>query len=216
MTNFKPQELELLDSMGSDLTVVNAARVSMGKRVSEFTEKDEKLVNYLARNGHWTPFSHVVLQFRIKTPFFVARQWFKHQVGFTRNEVSRRYVTSEPEFYLPGSWRERAENVKQGSGGDCDPGVQSQAFQLLGQKYQEALQAYETLLELGVCAEQARAVLPSGVMTEFVETGSLFGYARLVGLRTDPHAQGETRELAEMVAEHCAMIAPCSWRALTA
>jgi len=108
-------EVDLIDHMGSDLTVVNAARVSFAKESKEFSDKDEKLINYLAKHNHWSPFGHCSLQFRIKAPVFVARQLVKHQVGLVWNEVSRRYVDDEPEFYIPEKWRLRAENKKQGS-----------------------------------------------------------------------------------------------------
>jgi thymidylate synthase (FAD) len=113
-------KVDLIDHMGSDLTVVNAARVSFNKTSSSLTEKDIKLINYLAKHKHWSPFSHCFVQFRIKAPIFVARQLGKHQVGLAWNEVSRRYVDSEPEFYKPVMWRGRAENAKQGSDGTSE------------------------------------------------------------------------------------------------
>ena len=109
--------VELLNHMGDDLTVVNAARVSMAKHVTLFVDQDRKLISYLAKHNHWTPFSHVTFQFRLKMPIFLAREWFRHTVGIARNEVSRRYVTDEPEFFTPTEWRSKAEHVKQGSGG---------------------------------------------------------------------------------------------------
>jgi thymidylate synthase (FAD) len=221
-------KVELIDSMGNDLHVVNAARVSMAKE-SEWdwkkdeddmgmfwehvlSEKDTKLVNYLAKHGHWTPFSHVMVTLRIKMPIFVARQWFKHTVGFTRNEVSRRYVDDAPEFYRPIEWRRRAENVKQGSGeviehmtGWAQSGTRSE---------REAVKDYEYLLEMEVCPEQARMVLPHSMYTEFFETASLAAYARLCKLRLDPHAQKETQLYAQAVDDVVKEVAPVSWQAL--
>jgi len=207
--------IELLNSMGDDLTVVNAARVSMAKHSDELTDDDRKLIRYLAKHQHWTPFSQVVVQLRYKMPIFVARQWFKHQVGFTRNETSRRYVDTPPEFWHPVQWRSRAVSVKQGSRGPLEgPGLDE-----IEGYYEKAIQIaatmYEALLSCGVAPEQARAVLPQAMMTEFVETGSLAGYARIYKLRTDEHAQSEVRVYAREVGEIMKQIAPVSWAALT-
>ena len=108
-------DVVLVDHMGSDLTIVNAARVSFNKQSPEFKQKDEKLIKYLAEHNHWTPFGHCTMQFKIKAPIFVARQLVKHQIGLTWNEVSRRYVKADPDFFMPESWRANPENVKQGS-----------------------------------------------------------------------------------------------------
>lgn len=207
-------KIDLMDHMGSDLTVVNAARVSMAKEHFEFDEvPDTKLINYLAKHKHWTPFSHPQVTLRIKMPIFIARQWFKHMVGFTRNEVSRRYVDDTPEFYIPNEWRCRAENVKQGSSDEIHPvsHIMSKDFTML---VQGAKELYEELLDANVAPEQARMVLPQSMYTEFVETGSLAAYARLCSLRLDPHAQKEVRLYAEKVSVIMADLFPVSWEAL--
>ena len=166
--------VELLDHMGDDLTVVNAARVSMAKHSAQLVGKDEKLILYLATHNHWTPFSHVTFQFRLEMPIFIAREWFRHTVGITRNEVSRRYVTDEPEFFIPAEWRSKAEHVKQGSGEAIDaPAKLREITNVYNKAIEKCVEAYETLLNCGVCPEQARAVLPQSMMTEFIETGSL-------------------------------------------
>lgn len=229
--------VQLIDNMGSDLTVVNAARVSMAKESEwEWTEfdtgwvgdrhlskRDCGLISYLAKHKHWTPFGHPQISLRIKMPIFIARQWFKHQIGFNRNEVSRRYVDDTPEFYVPTEWRKRAENVKQGSSEEL---IASASVTLAGINTEMspeslargvahiALKNYEALLEAGVCPEQARMVLPQSMFTEFVEVGSLAAYARLAGLRLDPHAQKEVQWYAEAINKIMAELYPVSWAAL--
>ena len=213
-------KVELLDRMGSDLTVVNAARVSMGKMSTKLDERDEKLINYLAKHGHWTPFSQPQLQFRIKMPIFVARQWFKHQVGFTRNEISRRYVSDTPDLYHPKEWRAKADNVKQGSSNvivdlykafENDPWKPYHPDGLARQ----AILTYNMMILNGVCPEQARMVLPQSMYTEFVETASLAAYARLAKQRLDTHAQLEIRLYAEAIAKVLDTTFPHSWKALS-
>lgn len=204
-------KVQLMDHMGSDDTVVNAARVSMHKEASAYTVKqNDKLIQYLAKHKHWTPFSHPQVTLRIKMPIFIARQWFKHMVGFTRNEVSRRYVDDTPEFYLPTEWRRRAANVKQGSSDE----VWMLSGKWLPRSYREALNDYEYMLEEGICPEQARMVLPQSMYTEFIETGSLAAYARLANLRLDPHAQKEIQWYAEAIDALMADLYPVSWEAL--
>ena len=208
--------IELLDHMGDDLAVVNAARVSMAKESLTLCESDEKLIHYLAKHKHWTPFAQVQFKFRISMPIFVARQYFRHQVGLLRNETSRRYVDTPPEFWTPnGAWRGRAENVKQGSGGLLPEEVCKEVDSIYGYAVMIAEEAYRDMLERGVCPEQARAVLPQSMMTEFIETGSLAAYARIYGLRTDPHAQKEIQDYALAIGEHIEKIVPVSWAALT-
>lgn len=202
--------VRLLEHMGSDLTVVNAARVSFAKEVAVVGGRDEKLLSYLARNGHWTPFSQPQLSFRIRMPIFVARQWFKHQVGFTRNETSRRYVDDEPEFYMPLEWRGRPTGgAKQGSSGPIE--AQGRACAAAERVYALANEEYADLLALGVAPEQARMVLPQAMYTEFIETGSLYAYSRLCRLRLDPHVQWETRHYAEDVSALIEPLFPVSW-----
>lgn len=207
--------VRLLDRMGSDITVVNAARVSFAKQ-SMYTDEgllndaDAKLIKYLAAHKHWTPFSQPQIQLRVKMPIFVARQWYKHQVGFTRNEESRRYISAEPECYVPREWRKAAENVKQGSSEE----VVENLPDIYG--YTAMLsELYGELLTRGVCPEQARMVLPQSMYTEFVETGSLAAYARLYSLRSSKEAQKEVRLYAEAIGKIISPLFPVSWEALT-
>jgi thymidylate synthase (FAD) len=215
-----------IDHMGSDLRVVNAARVSFDKvstweKVSDndpveaaivnvLSEKDAKLIRYLAKHKHWTPFGHCQATFRIKAPIFVARQLGKHQVGMVWNEVSRRYVDNEPEFYRPDFWRARADNAKQGSSDwevtffDC-PATTSES---------EAILAYKALLDADVCPEQARMVLPQSMYTEWYWTGSLAAWARVCHLRLDRHTQKETQDVAKMLDKEMEKLYPISWKAL--
>lgn len=206
--------VELIGSLGDDLTVVNAARVSMLKHKTELDEKDAKLINYLANHKHWTPFSHVMFTFRIKMPIFVARQWYKHQVGFTRNEVSRRYVDEKPEIYIPSDgWRLRAENVKQGSSSKYS-GYEIYERGMTKELMEQLVNYYEDLIDTNIAPEQARMVLPQSMYTEFYETASLAGYGRLCQLRMDAHAQLETQLYAEAIASMVGSIVPLSWEAL--
>ena len=201
------QEVTLLDTMGSDLSVVNAARVSFAKESDweiipnvwdsqSLSEKDQKLISYLAKHNHWSPFAHTSLQFRIKAPIFVARQLVKHQVGGVWNEVSRRYVDDEPEFYFPDVWRGKPVNAKQGSDGVIVLDTRRVSPQ---EVIRGALLTYESLLEQDVAPEQARMVLPQNTMTEWIWTGSLMFFARVCKLRLDSHAQQETQEIAKMI-----------------
>ena len=207
--------VELVDHMGSDLTVVNAARVSFGKRKIEFEDGDEKLINYLAKHNHWSPFGHCSAQFHIKAPVFVARQLVKHQIGLTWNEISRRYVDSEPEFFEPTVWRGAADNKKQGS---SDESIDINPKNNMVNDYQHALNrakwTYEELLRKGVCPEQARMVLPQSMITEWYWSGTLYAFARVCNLRCKPDAQQETREIANMIDKECGKLFPISWSAL--
>ena len=206
-------EVEFLDSMGDDLTVVNSARVSFHKVSLEVSFADKKLIHYLAEHKHWTPFAHVMLQFRIKMPLFVAREWYRHEVGLVRNEVSRRYVTEDPEYFIPKEWRMKPEGgVKQGSGG-----IHADSHDIYARVNYHIAGAdgmYQELVNIGVAPEMARMVLPQSMYTEFIETGSLAAYARIASLRIAPDAQKETRLYAEAVAERCLSVAPVSWEAL--
>ena len=207
--------VELLEVFGSDLTVVNAARVSFNKESNEFTTKDAGLVKYLAKHDHISPFFHPQIRFRIKMPIFVAREWFRHTIGFARNEVSRRYVDSEPEVWIPTEFRERDTNLKQGS--KTEPIANNEIIVEVYEKaMKSALYVYNTLLEAKVAPELARAVLPQSMYTEFIETGSLAAYARLCGLRLDPHAQKEIRDFAQAVSDLLKSKFPNSWAALSA
>jgi len=218
-------EVKYKDHMGDDLSVANAARVSFGKQTKAievypttideqlvtipFTNvKDRHLIEYLAKHDHWTPFAHTSITFYIKSPIFVARQLGKHQVGLVWNEISRRYVSSEPEFYLPQEWRLAAEDKKQGSLDETikyDDAIQVQEI---------ALQHYQSMLEKGIAPEQARMVLPQSTYTEWYWTGSLYAFARICKLRLQPDAQKETRYIAQLISDRCDQLFPISWAVL--
>lgn len=207
--------VELLETFGSDLTVVNAARVSFAKESTEMSVADEKLINYLAKNDHITPFFHPQIRFRIKMPIFVAREWFRHQIGLARNEVSRRYVDFEPECWSPADGlRARDPKLKQGSKDTLieDNDVWTNR---MAEYTKDSIKFYKELLAAQVAPELARTVLPQSMYTEFIETGSLSAYARICGLRLDPHAQKEIREYAALVSTLMEHAFPVSWKALT-
>lgn len=232
-------EVKLIDVMGDDLRVVNAARVSFSKEsewekdiqhnscetcdchqdyakdfgycYSKLSEKDQKLIKYLATHNHWTPFSHVQITLREKVPIFVARQRFKHMVGFTYNEVSRRYVSDEPTFFIPSEWRKASENKKQGSSDEVITGKMPELYlpgndypttYTISENYAYLLnfveELYNQMIKMGVAPEQARMVLPQSMYTEYYCTGSLAAWARAYKLRIDNHAQKEIRTLAVM------------------
>lgn len=231
---------ELIDCMGSDLTVVNAARVSFDKESSmilatcnchaysgdecvcgawdglydELADKDKKLISYLAKHNHFTPFTHPQITLRETVPIFVARQRFKHVVGFTYNEVSRRYVSDEPAFYFPKEWRSKPDgSVKQGSGA-IHP--ESAIFSSIYSEYIKNSKAtYENMIACGVAPEQARIVLPQSMYTSYYVTGSLAAFARAYKLRKDPHAQKEIQDLADEWDRVIRPLYPVSWEALT-
>lgn len=258
-------EVKYIEHMGSDLTVVNAARVSFGSmstatghRLSNGTPvlngKDERLIRFLARGcnsgdwqtllenletafdpdnmdmtmddaeeminyirrmpTHWTPFGHAQITLHFKTPFFVANQLKRTQVGFVLNEISRRYVDEPPEFYMP-DFRARAESVKQGSVDHVDPILDAKASGIVADLYSHAENAYQDLLDMGVAPEQARVVFPQGVMTEWWWTGSLYGFVNLYIQRSDLHAQKESRLVADMIKNIIEPLYPVSWEALT-
>jgi thymidylate synthase (FAD) len=210
---FEDCKVELLETFGNDLTVVNAARVSLGKHTDEFTEKDGKLIKYLADHEHTSPFFHPQLRFRLKMPIWMAREWFRHTIGFSRNEVSRRYVDDPPTFHIP-EFRTRAPGKKQGSNDDVHPD-NAIYREFLGSQVSGAMLAYQTMLNNNIPPEQARMVLPQNMMTEFIETGSLAAYARLCHLRMGPDAQAEIRGVAGRVSELVKTAFPVSWGALT-
>jgi thymidylate synthase (FAD) len=208
--------IELLEVFGGDLTVVNAARVSFAKESYEMTLADEKLIQYLAKHNHNSPFFHPQVRFRIKMPIFVVREWYRHQIGFARNEVSRRYVDSVPECWTPSieQLRERDPKIKQGSKESCVHDAEE--LHLYVKDHMEGcISLYEHLLSRGVAPEVARCVLPQSMMTEFIETGSLAAYARLYNLRRDPSAQKEIRDYAGKIGEFMEKSFPISWKALT-
>ena len=206
-------KVELIDSMGTDLTIVNSARVSFAKVSEELDEKDERLIHYLAEHGHWSPFAHAFLQFRIKAPIFVARQLVKHQIGLSWNEVSRRYVDEPPEFYNPTVWRGGPTNSKQGSDGEVED--QNTPKMILEQTNLLAFKHYNRLIEQGVAPEQARMILPQTMMTEWFWSGSLQAFARVCNQRLDHHSQKETQDIARQIQEHAVTKFPISWMALS-
>ena len=206
--------VECLEKFGDDLTVVNAARVSFDKVSTSLTEGDKKLINYLAKHDHTSPFFHPQVRFRIKMPIFVAREWYRHTIGFARNEVSRRYVDTPPQCWVPdqNDVRERDPKAKQGS--KATAVEDSEAWALMDEQVKLALKTYDELLKKGVAPEVARAILPQSMYTEFIETGSIAAYARLCHLRLGADAQKEIRTYAGLV-DKCLMEAfPVSWKAL--
>lgn len=221
--------VELLDVFGSDLTIVNAARVSFNKESGfeavvntesgaiegyRLAERDKKLIHFLAEHNHESPFFHPILQFRLKMPIFVAREWFRSTIGFARNEISRRYVTFEPECFLPQIFRKRDENLKQGSKNDAVDRNELVRIKV-SNFYTQAVALYNDLMDLEmVCPEQARMVLPQAMYTEFIETASLAAYARLVRLRTGAGAQREIQRYAGLIGELISPKFPVAWQAL--
>jgi len=206
-----------IDHMGNDLTVANAARVSFGK-TSEMEDdpwgppklkaKDDKLIRYLAKHKHISPFGHCFASFHVKAPIFVARQLVKHK--FLRwNEISRRYVDDEPEFYVPDVWRGRSADKKQGSDGVSQPPL------WLDSTMNQVLDLYEQMIHDGVAPEQARMVLPQSTMTEWYWSGSLDAFADMCRLRCASDTQYETRVVADNINEKMATLFPVSWDALT-
>ena len=253
MVNFIDIKVELIDKMGTDLRVVDAARVSFDKKsqweypseevlnnhyneditlesqgyhylewdtyndrdvYTRLNDKDKKIVKYLAKHGHWTPFSHIQITLRETIPIFVARQRFKHMVGFTYNEISRRYVDYEPEFYNMGEWRNRPEgSIKQGSANTHIDSIS------IDENYKTMVtilsNEYNQMIKNGVAPEQARAILPQSMMTSYYVTGSLYAFARAYKLRVDPHAQIEIKKLADEWDRILKPLFPVCWLALT-
>lgn len=220
-------KVEYIDHSGSDLSAVNAARVSFDKEsdweyytesgvstgeVCGLSVSDTKLINYLAKHKHFSPFNHSFITVRIKAPLYVARQLVKHEY-MPWNETSRRYVNSEPEFGEM-TFRRAAENVKQGSGEEVDEMTQASAHMIFFQAAQVALEAYDKLLNMGICAEQARAVLPTDMMTEWYWSGTLKAYHKMLSLRLDPHTQKESRIVAEQIRDIVQPLFPVSLKAL--
>lgn len=215
----------LLTHMGDDLMVANAARVSFAKtsdwESSQYMDKqflsnrDTKLLGYLAKHGHWTPFAHPQIQFHMKVPIFVANQLKRHQIGLALNEVSRRYVDDEPEFYFPTEWRLRADNKKQGSSDDILDVVKAAMFdEMYERAVNTANMAYDAAIKIGIAPEMARMILPQNMYTEWYWTGSLAAFARICKQRLDSHAQSETREVAQQLSDQIKPLFPVSWGAL--
>lgn len=211
--------VELTDKMGDDLAIANAARVSFGKWKEEFDEKDARLIDYLARHEHSSPFRHNAIQLRCKAPVFLARQLGKHQAGLTWNEVSRRYVDVGIEFFVPNSWRSRpTDGMKQGSGKEdlSDSVVYdrlrvSDAYLLL---IDHAECLYDGMIKAGIAPEQARMVLPQSMMVEWVWTGNLLSLFHVYRLRSGEGAQEEAKVFAELLKQAVEPIFPHSWKAL--
>jgi thymidylate synthase (FAD) len=214
-------EAKYIDHMGSDLSVVNAARVSFGKK-SQYVysgvdtngspekalhQRDVKLIKYLAKHNHKSPFNHAFATFHVKAPVFVARQLVKHEY-MPWNEISRRYVDEEPEFYTPTNWRGRSEDKKQGSSGEMFTDVSP------NYAYMAARETYRNLLMDGVAPEQARMVLPQAMMTEWYWSGSLFAFAKMCSLRLKDDTQEETRVVAQQINDEMSKLFPVSWEAL--
>ena len=214
-----------IEHMGSDLSVVNSARVSFGKKsdfigsydihmgnwageIPVLEDRDEKLIKYLAAHKHLSPFGHCFASFHVKAPVFVARQLVKHK--FLRwNEISRRYVDDDPEFYQPTEWRGRSVDKKQGSSGKI-----TVSSDIARDMAESAKKDYEYLLDLGICPEQARMVLPQSMMTEWYWSGSLDAFADMCRLRCAPDTQAETRMVANEISNYMGELYPSSWDAL--
>lgn len=216
--------VELLDYMGSDLSVVNAARGSFDRETREFREQDARLVNWMSEHDpvHWSPFTHAVLQFRFKAPIFLARQLWKSHVGLSSaenapqawNELSRRYVSSRPEVFIPMTWNQAPENAKSGSGLPVDDATNVWATQLAEAVMRSAVSTYMRLIGLGIAPEQARTVLPQGTYTTWWWTGSLYGFFRIFDLRRQTDAQSEVRPYAEAINALIPTSLIVSWEAL--
>ena len=209
-------KVQYIDHMGNDASVVRAARVSFAADGLEFDGgRDAGLINYLAKHKHWTPFSHTSVTLRMTAPVPIRTQCFKHKVGFTENEESRRYISSTPKFFIPRQFRKNPEgSIKQGSGEDMHP---------TGDKYWRrhfqtvntmCLDSYQMALDGGMCPEQARFMLPQGTEVSWYWTGSIAAFARFVKQRTDPHAQAEIQDLAQQVSTIIKPMFPVSWEAL--
>lgn len=213
-------KVELIDHMGSDLSVVNAARASFGKESKEFSEKDAKLIRFLAREKHLLPFRHPQITLRMKVPIFVARQLGKSQVGMSWSEESRRYIDSDPEFFYPDKWRQRAESVKQGSSDEEFPSSFYDGYGIVDTKqtiedhYTYSLNLYKEVLRSGMAPEQARMLLPQAMYTTVVWTGSLLSFVHLIHERTTVGTQKETRDVALQIKEILTPLYPISMEAL--
>ena len=211
--------VELLEHAGSDNSIANTARVSMqfGTNWSELPEnytgeQRDKLIGYLARNRHTSPFRHTSITIRMKIPIFLARQLGKHQTGMSWNEVSRRYVATEPTFFTPSQWRAKPEgSIKQGS---IDLNI-PEAAGYYDKLINTSLHTYNSMLDMGVAPELARMVLPQSMITEVIWTGSLMAFAHVYNLRIDAHAQVEAQDFSEQLGNIIEPLFPKAWGALT-
>ena len=232
---------QYVDHMGSDLSVVNAARVSFDKKSdweqvdcghedcgpecsgsrTRLSKADTKLINYLAKHDHWTPFAHTAISLRMRAPIPIRTQCFKHKQGLVENEESRRYINSEPEVYHPKIWRKASTgSAKQGSSDQPIEGYRSLwGYETIYEDYDdhvnEAVSLYLHMLDSGVCPEQARFVLPQGCFVNWIWTGNVYSFANFYKKRTDPNAQREVSELALAVGKVIKPLFPVSWAALT-
>ena len=223
-------EVNYIDHCGSDLTTVNAARVSFGKSsrweyedaTDELllSQRDTKLINYLAKHKHLSPFNHTFITFHVKAPVFVARQLVKHEY-MPWNEISRRYVDDKPEFYEPDVWRGKADNVKQGSAGEIRTScVYNMSGELTHPRFaawevvDTSFSIYSSMIEAGVAPEQARMVLPQSTMTEWYWSGTLGAFAKMCKLRCASDTQYETRLVADPISEKLGELYPVSFKAL--
>ena len=207
-------KVKLVDKMGTDLSVVNAARVSFAKESewerpdlyeNQLKDSDIKLIQYLAKHNHWSPFAHTSLQFHIKAPIFVARQLVKHQVGLVWNEVSRRYVDDEPEFYIPQVWRKRPDkSIKQGSSDETTDYDITPIIMYVSE-------SYNNMLNKNIAPEMARMILPQNLYTEWYWSGTLYAFSRVCNLRCAKDTQSETREIADGIRDICSSEFPTSW-----
>ncbi len=207
--------VDYINHCGDDLSVVNAARVSFDKESFDLNVQDEKLIKYLAKHKHFSPFNHAFISVRVKAPLVVARQLGKHKF-MPWNEVSRRYVDDEPEFYFPEYWRKKAENVKQGSSEEMveAPDWQHEQIPHLNNNpytlIDDSVTMYNKMLKAGIAPEQARMILPQNMMTTWIWSGTLGAFCDMLRLRLDSHTQYETRIVAEKVKEIVQQLFPIS------
>ena len=214
----KQISVELVDHMGSDLSAVNAARVSYGAESKTLTERDSHLLGFLAEHEHVTPFRHAAVTLRCRGPIFLARQLGKHQVGFSWNEISRRYKDGdaiEVECYIPDNVLSRPDKLMTQSAKPMDADFADDVRHIFAAVHATAVREYAHLIGIGVAPEQARIVLPQAMMTEWIWTGSLYGWASMYNQRSTPHAQYEARLFAEEVNKVMSELFPVCWKALT-
>lgn len=205
-----------VDHMGSDLTIVNAARVSFGNHSDELNDKDHKLIKYLADNQHYSPFEHCQLTVLIECPLYIRSQIHRHRT-FAYNEISRRYTQENLEFYVPPADDIRAQSLsnRQASSGPIDEQQTRYALDAIKHAHTYSLEFYNQLIRLGVCREQARGVLPQNLMTKFYMTGNLRNFAHFIKLRSDKHAQKEVQYIAQQIKDIAIDKFPVAFRALT-
>ncbi len=210
--------VEIIDYLGSDLTVVNSARVSFGKRKTKYEDEDRKLVRFLAKNKHYSPFRHIVVQFHVKAPEFVMRQWYKHVVGIETsnssmtkdhawNEISGRYVPIK-DFYTPEKWRQQSVSNKQGSADNLPPKLNVECANIFDDFMDEVKEVYEKLLKKGVAKEQARIILPLNQYTEVYWTASFQAIMNFIELRDEKTAQWEIQQYAKAIKKLISKIYP--------